>query len=172
MYRVWIMSTLYGLGSASHGQRATGASSETQKAFLQKYTSQELIQISKASRFLQSLAGWVILAECKVVGSLDVCQSAESFLAPSFPLLLTRTTYPLTDDFHGLYLFAGPHIILRCYEEQSSDPLPFSYLFNEEVYEDFLLPSAEGILSQRNITIPLAFMGSILDDVCGAHDTC
>jgi len=71
-----------------------------------------------------------------------------------------------------LYLFAGPHIILRCYEEQSSDPLPFSYIFNEEVYEKFLLPSVEGILSQRNITIPLAFVGSILDDVCGIYDTC
>jgi hypothetical protein len=74
MYRVWIMSTLYGHGSASHGQRATGTSTETQKAFLQKFTSQELVQISKVSRFLQSLAGWVILAECKVVGSLEVCQ--------------------------------------------------------------------------------------------------
>ncbi|KAI9574080.1 hypothetical protein HD554DRAFT_2055080 [Boletus coccyginus] len=150
MYRVWTMSTLYGYGSAPHGQRATtgAGSAAAQKAFFQKFTSQELVQISKVSRFLQGLAGWVILAECKAVGSLEVY------------------------DFDGLYLFAGPHIILRCYEEQSSDPLPYSYLFDENVYERFLLPSVEDILSQRNITIPLAFVGSILDDVCGASDTC
>ena len=89
MYRVWIMSTLYGHGSASHGKRATATSTETQMAFLQKFTSQELIQISKVSRFLQSLAGWVILAECKVVGSLEVCQSAERVLAPVVSVALT-----------------------------------------------------------------------------------
>jgi len=79
------MSTLYGYGSAPHGQRATGASAETQRAFLQKFTSQELVQISKVSRFLQGLAGWVILAECKaMLGSLEVCQSMERS-PPSFP---------------------------------------------------------------------------------------
>lgn len=77
MYRIWIMSTLYGTGSSSLGQRATVAGSETQKAFLQKFTSQELIQMSKVSRFLISIGGWVIFAECKLVGSLDVCQSTE-----------------------------------------------------------------------------------------------
>ncbi|KAH0829205.1 hypothetical protein J3R83DRAFT_2765 [Lanmaoa asiatica] len=148
MYRVWIMSTLYGYGSARHGQYAMGASSETQKAFLQQFTSQELIQISKVSRFLNGIAGWVILAECRLVGSLEVY------------------------DFSGLYLFAGPHIILRCYEEQSSGPLPLDYLCDDGIYEDFLLSSVEGILSQRDITIPLAFVGSILDEVCGASDIC
>ncbi|KAF8551973.1 hypothetical protein OG21DRAFT_1466417 [Imleria badia] len=149
MYRVWIMSTLYGYGSATHGQRATGASPDTQRTFLQKFTSQELVHISKVSRFLQGLAGWVILAEpCKLVGSLEVY------------------------DFKGLYLFAGPYIILRCYEEQSSDPLPLSYVFDDEVYEKFLLPSVAAILSERNITIPLAFVGSILDEVRGANNTC
>ncbi|KAG8221337.1 hypothetical protein J3R82DRAFT_1505 [Butyriboletus roseoflavus] len=147
MYRVWIMSTLYGYGSAAHGQRAMGASSSTQEAFLQKFTSQELIQINKVSRFLKSIADWVIFAECKLVGSLDVY------------------------DFDGLYLFAGPHILLRCYEEQSSDLLPWGYL-DDEVSENFLLPSVESILSQRNITIPFAYVGSILDEICGATDTC
>lgn len=73
------MSTLYGYGSAPYGQRATtgAGSAAAQKAFFQKFTSQELVQISKVSRFLQGLAGWVILAECKAVGSLEVCQFME-----------------------------------------------------------------------------------------------
>lgn len=164
------MSTLYGYGSAPHGQHAKGASPETQRAFLQKYTSQELVHISKVSRFLQSLAGRAILAEHRVVGSLEVCQSQKDFHIVS--VASAELLIPSTDDFNGLYLFAGPHIILRCHEEQSSGPLPFSYIFEDEAYEKFLLPCVKDMLSERNVDIPLAFVGSILDSVCGANDTC
>lgn len=79
------MSTLYGYGSAPHGRYAEGASAETQKAFLCKYTSQELIQIHKACIFLRCLASWVILAEGKMIGSLEVCKSKKRH-RPRFPL--------------------------------------------------------------------------------------
>lgn len=83
-----------------------------------------------------------------------------------------RTVVTLTDDFDAFYLCAGPHIILRCYEEQSSDPLPWVFPDDDDDFEGFLLPFVEGILSQRNITMPFAFVGSILDEICGASNTC
>lgn len=107
MYRIWIMSTLYGYGSARHGERVQGTSGETQMAFLSKFTSQELVHISKVGRFLRFLGNWVILAEYKLVGSLDVCQSMKAIA-----LVFCRTdqaTFPfqqtiLTDCFCGLAL--------------------------------------------------------------------
>ncbi|KAF9243105.1 hypothetical protein BU15DRAFT_43270 [Melanogaster broomeanus] len=148
MYRIWIMSTLYGAGSASDGQRPLGASFGEQKAFLQHFTSHELVQISKIAMFLQSTAGWAIFAEGKVVGSLEVCWCS---------------SYTSSQ---------GPRSILCCYEEASSDPLPLSYLFDDELYRDFLLPSLRDILRERNVTAAAAFVGSILDEIHGEGDKC
>ncbi|KAF9235397.1 hypothetical protein BU15DRAFT_51483 [Melanogaster broomeanus] len=149
MYRIWIMSTLYGHGasSTSNGQPVLAASFGEQKAFLQQFTSQELVQISKVAIFLQSTASWAIFAERKLIGSLDVY------------------------DFDSLYLYAGPRVVLRCYEEASSNPLP-SPLPEDELYDDFLMPSLREILNDRNASVPPAFIGSILDEIHGEGDKC
>ena len=58
------------------------------------------------------------------------------------------------------------------FRSQSSGPLPLSYLDDYGPYEKFIVPVAEDILSQRNVTVPFAFVGSILDEVCGMYNTC
>ena len=70
---------MHGYGSGPKGEYA---SPETMTAFLSKFTSQELVQISKISVFLKDVDGRVAVQTSERF--LYECQSAERH-HPSFP---------------------------------------------------------------------------------------
>ena len=71
-----------------------------------------------------------------------------------------------------MYLFAGPHIILRCYEDATTTHLPTEYLDDDGPYTKFLTRALSEIVQERQVTEPIGFIGVILDDIIGEHDRC
>ena len=71
-----------------------------------------------------------------------------------------------------MYLFAGPHIILRCYEGATTTHLPTQYLDDDGAYTNFLTHALSEIVKERQVTEPVGFIGVILDDIIGEHDRC
>ena len=76
------------------------------------------------------------------------------------------------DDFRGLYLFAGPHTILRCHEECTEDYLPWKYLDDDGPYTKFLTTPLQQILQQRRYDLRLSDLNTILDSINGNHEKC
>lgn len=73
------------------------------------------------------------------------------------------------DDWNALYLFAGPRVILRCYEEICLDPLfAGGYLLDDGPYAGFLFKPLKEILQTRDVDI----VETILDHVNGKNDRC
>ncbi|KAH0835520.1 hypothetical protein J3R83DRAFT_9206 [Lanmaoa asiatica] len=165
MYRIWLMSVLYGprrfvptLGFTNDSEEEELSNSsepdvfkswKDQKFFLQQFSSsQELFQIRKVAIFLVFIATWSVTAEGGELGG-------------------TRATY----DWDGMFLFAGPHIILRCYEDATTTYLPTQYP-DYGPYTKFLTHALSEIIQTRCITEPLGCVGTILDDINGEGDRC
>ena len=87
---------------------------------------------------------------------------------------IDRTLCHPTVDFSGQYLVGDPRILLRCFEEKSFLPQSYRSLGDDHDGNtpDFLSPLMKDILSQRNVAVPAAFVGSILDEVYGTDDRC
>ncbi|KAG9308025.1 hypothetical protein JVU11DRAFT_12677 [Chiua virens] len=167
LYRAWLMSVLYGPRrfappkrffndsyedqSKEWGKKLAdlNKSKKEQKAFLQQYSSQELLQICKVARFLVLTAGWGVYAEGRGLGG-------------------TRDVY----DWNGMFLFAGPHVILRCYEDATSQHLPGGYLDDDGLYTKFLTGAFDEIAKARKLDEPIGFVGTILDNINGEDDLC
>ena len=77
-----------------------------------------------------------------------------------------------SDDWEGMYLFAGPHVILRCYEDATTSHLPTQYLDDDGPYTEFLTHALSEIVKERQVTEPMGCVGIILDDIIGEHDRC
>ncbi|KAF9243108.1 hypothetical protein BU15DRAFT_59980 [Melanogaster broomeanus] len=75
-------------------------------------------------------------------------------------------------DWNGMYLFADPHIVLRCYEEATSAPLPTDYISDDGPYTKVLTQALSELLQQRNADQLIGFVGPILDDINGEDDRC
>ncbi|EED81328.1 predicted protein [Postia placenta Mad-698-R] len=134
MYRAWLVSHLYGLGSMppesdyALEEKAMNDNLEKQRKFLQGYNALDLLQLRAASCFLTELGSWVAFAEGRIIGSLEVY------------------------DFDGLYLFAGPRAILQCYEEITTEPIfRGGYLTDDGLFSKFLMGPLEQILQLRQI---------------------
>ena len=75
-------------------------------------------------------------------------------------------------DWDGMYLFAGPYVVLRCYEDETSTHLPTEYLVDNGPYTGFLMDPVSKIIQERQVTEPGGYIGVILDDVHGEHNRC
>ncbi|KAF8129965.1 hypothetical protein EV363DRAFT_1337116 [Boletus edulis] len=159
MYRLWLMSVLF--GPRRFMSRLTRSydeliqnrelelekSWEDQKTFLEQFPSQELLQIRKLAWFLLLTATWAVIAEGR---------------EPNYAY-----------EWDGMYLFAGPHIILRCYEDATMSHLPMDYLDDDGPYTKFLEHPITQIFQERQVTEPFnGYVGVILDDIHGLHDRC
>jgi hypothetical protein len=73
-----------------------------------------------------------------------------------------------------MYLFAGPHILLRCYEDATYTRLPTEYIDDDGPYTDFLMRALSEIAQERQVTEPIqvGYFGVILDNIIGEHDRC
>ncbi|KDQ13413.1 hypothetical protein BOTBODRAFT_111608 [Botryobasidium botryosum FD-172 SS1] len=156
LYRMWLLSYLYGMpppGSARESEEYQGEELERsipkQKDFLMKFSSRELLQIRYITFFLRTVAGCV---SGEFAGSLDVY------------------------DFEGLYQFAGPHAILRCYEEGAADPLRvWKFIGDYGPYEGFLTKPLMSILEERKFDVHqngTPFYKALLDQRNGEDDKC
>jgi len=120
IYRIWLLSYLYGMGSVPTDRDSSQAGVRLsqylsrQKRFLEDFDSTTLLQIRRVASFLRETATWVAGAEGD----------------PSLDL----STY----DFAGLYLFAGPRAILQCYEDVSTIPLCMGTYLDDGPYTGFL----------------------------------
>ncbi|KAF8554851.1 hypothetical protein OG21DRAFT_1484310 [Imleria badia] len=158
MYRIWLMSVFFGRRSAStlgladedfYPESILEESWKVQKTFLQQFSSQELFQIHKSALFLQSTAEWAVTAEGNGLGG-------------------TRDTY----DWDGVYLFAGPRAVLRCYEDETSTHLMTVGLDDDGPYTKFIVHALSEIVQERQVSEPGGCVGVILDDIHGEHDRC
>ena len=77
-----------------------------------------------------------------------------------------------SDDWDGMFLFAGPHAVLRCYEDATTTHLPKEYLDDDGPYTEFLTHALSEIARDRQVTEPFGDVGVILDDIIGEHDRC
>jgi len=79
-------------------------------------------------------------------------------------------------DFEGLYQFAGPHAILRCYEEGTADPLrALEFIGDDGPYEGFLTKPLMSVLEERKIDVYQSgtpFYKTLLDRRNGEDDIC
>ncbi|KAF8435341.1 hypothetical protein L210DRAFT_3550884 [Boletus edulis BED1] len=157
MYRLWLMSVLFGprrfMLTRSYDELIQNRelelekSWEDQKTFLEQFPSQELLQIRKLAWFLLLTATWAVIAEGR---------------EPNYAY-----------EWDGMYLFAGPHIILRCYEDATMSHLPMDYLDDDGPYTKFLEHPITQIFRERQVTEPFnGYVGVILDDIHGLHDRC
>lgn len=73
-----------------------------------------------------------------------------------------------------MFLFAGPHIVLRCYEDTTTSHFPTQYLDDDGPYEKFLTHPLSEIFQGRQVNDPIdiGYVGIILDSMHGAHDRC
>jgi hypothetical protein len=77
-----------------------------------------------------------------------------------------------SDDWRGMYIFAGPHTVLRCYEDATTTHLPKAYIDDDGPYTDFLTRALSEIAQERQVTERFGGVGVILDDIIGEHDRC
>ena len=73
-----------------------------------------------------------------------------------------------------MYLFAGPHTVLCCYEDEMYTHLPTEYLDDGGgPYMKFLTRALSKIIREHQTTEPLgSYIGVILDDIHGEHNRC
>ncbi|KAF8129967.1 hypothetical protein EV363DRAFT_1493872 [Boletus edulis] len=159
MYRIWLMSVLFGPRRFAPQPADEIRESELrkswkdQKYFLQPFSSQELFQIDRLTKFLIWTAQWAVTAE--EIGLKGT---------PS------RGLY----NYTGLFLFAGPHAILRCYEDVTTTHLPAEYIGDDGPYTKLIDQALSEIVQERQVTVPYGYqhVGFILDDIHGEHDRC
>ena len=179
MYRIWLMSVLYGprrfvpgtnLSVEDYRARLSDLdkSWKDQKTFLEQFSSQELFQIRKLAFFLVMTGVWAVTAEgSDLSGTRLTCWSWNiSYRFPSFNDRI------FSDDWDGMYLFAGPHAVLRCYEDATYIHLPMEHLGGGDPYTKFLTHALSEIVQERQVTEPFGYVGVILDDIIGAHVRC
>jgi hypothetical protein len=77
-----------------------------------------------------------------------------------------------SDDWDGMYIFAGPHTVIRCYEDATTTHLPKAYIDDDGPYTDFLTRALSEIAQERQVTERFGGVGVILDDIIGEHDRC
>lgn len=75
-------------------------------------------------------------------------------------------------DWDGMYLFAGPHRVLRCFEDATSNHLPMEHLDDDGPYTKFITRSLCEITDEREVVEPIGYVGIILDEINGLHDRC
>ncbi|KAG9315217.1 hypothetical protein JVU11DRAFT_4347 [Chiua virens] len=159
LYRIWLICVLCGPrrfaipDNTNEDSRRRSEdrikSRKDQKSILQQFSLQELVQIRKIARFLVSTADWGVMAERRGYSGID------------------------GHDWKSMLLFAGPHALLRCYEDATSEHLPTEHLTKNSVYDGFLLYPLDEIIRAGNIKKdPLGFVGTILDNINGEHDCC
>ena len=177
MYRIWLMSVLYGprrfvpMGwSSDHDREAVlDKSWKDQKTFLQQFSSQELFQIRQLAQFLVfSTAGWAVTAEGTGMNNTRYTCGSWNI---SYRFLGSNDRIR-SDDWDGMFLFAGPHTILRCYEDAIYTHLPMEHLDDDGPYTKFLTHALSEIIKERQVTEPIGYVGIILDDIIGEHDRC
>ncbi|KAF8435337.1 hypothetical protein L210DRAFT_3550868 [Boletus edulis BED1] len=164
IYRIWLMSvhfkphplTLKPGGSA--GEHARDRNSELrkswddQKSFLQQFSTQELFQIDRLTGFLSWIAQWAVTAERNgLKGPMELNQY---------------------NDIEML-VFAGPHAVLRGYEDATIVHLPSEHI-DAGPYTQFIEQALSEIAQERQVTVPLGygFVGFILDNIHDEHDKC
>jgi hypothetical protein len=71
-----------------------------------------------------------------------------------------------------MYIFAGPHTVLRCYEDATTTHLPMGYLGDDGPCTKFLTRALSEIAQERQVTERFGGVGVILDDIIGERDRC
>ena len=79
---------------------------------------------------------------------------------------------PISDDWNGMFLFAGPHIVLRCYEDATTVHLPTAFIDDDGPYSEFIQKALSEVIKERQVTEPIGIVGVILDGINGEHDRC
>ena len=82
---------------------------------------------------------------------------------------------PVSDGWHDIFLFAGPHIVLCCYEDATTVHFPTEFLDDEDDHSPsskFIQKALDEIIEERHVTEPTGIVGVILDDINGEHDRC
>jgi hypothetical protein len=161
MYRIWLVSVLFGSryvdGFDDYSEEYPEGcglqleeSWKDQKSFLQQFSTQEVFQIDCLARYLVFTANWATTAEDdgSVRSSCDVY------------------------DWNGMFLFAGPHIILRCVEDVTSNHLPTEYIGDDGPYTEFIQKALSQIFEERHVTVPVGYLELILDTINGGDVQC
>lgn len=71
-----------------------------------------------------------------------------------------------------MFLFAGPHIILRCVEDVTSNHLPTEYIGDDGPYTEFIQKALSQIFEERHVTVPVGYLELILDTINGGDVQC
>ncbi|KAF8656398.1 hypothetical protein AX16_002582 [Volvariella volvacea WC 439] len=157
LYRIMLVSLVFGMSATpefttSVDRSSSHVSGDGQRTLLNQFSSQELIQIERVANFLKTIGRWIIHIEGSAVGALD------------------------SYDFDGLWLFAGPEFILRCYEEGGNGFSDLQQFLGDAVaYEGFLLRPVHEILKERgdyHQPPPGVAIRALLDHINGDTDEC
>lgn len=107
MYRIWLLSSVYGMGSITDYERDEEnwpyshleTYQDKQEGFLKQFNSAELLEIKRVAFFLRELASWAVIAEgSSTMSSLDTCLFLVlvAYLALIHSLLLRRLQWDVS----------------------------------------------------------------------------
>ncbi|KAG6371803.1 hypothetical protein JVT61DRAFT_9158 [Boletus reticuloceps] len=153
MYRIWLIKSW-----------------DDQKSILQQFSTPELFQIDRLTGFLSWIAQWVVIAErngLKGPKDLSLCWYW------TIPHRSSRFNRIYPDEHINMLVFAGPHAILRGYEDATIAHLP-SECIDADPYTEFIEQALSEIAQERQVTVPVGygFVGFILDNIHDGHDKC